>query len=87
MSIASTGLGHDQRLVVRPERAKQMLDVGTTRLYDLINSGELKTFKDGKSRRILVSGIVDYIERKLGESEPKLRTPRRRGKAASAETR
>jgi hypothetical protein len=36
---------------------------------------------------ILVSSIVDYIERKLGESEPKLRTPRRRGKAASAETR
>jgi hypothetical protein len=55
-------------LVVSPARAKVMLDCGTTRLYELIDAGELESFKDGKSRKITVSSIKARIERKLAES-------------------
>jgi hypothetical protein len=57
MSVHSTGLGHDEPLVVSPTRAKALLDCGTTRLYELIAAGELESFKDGKSRKITVRSI------------------------------
>ena len=36
------------------------------RCYELINAGELESFKDGKSRKITVNSIEAYIERHLG---------------------
>jgi excisionase family DNA binding protein len=68
MSIASCGLGDDAGvLVVAPRRAARMLDIGITRLYELLAAGELDSFKDGKSRRITTASIRAYVERKLGE--------------------
>ena len=63
MSIHSSG--HEAAIVVSPSRAKVMLDVGTTKLYELIAAGELETFKDGKSRKITVASIEARIERML----------------------
>ena len=57
MSIHSTGLGHDEPLVVSPRRARLMLDCSNTRLYELIAARELDTYKDGKSRKITVASI------------------------------
>ena len=34
-------------LVVRPDVAARLLDVGQTRLYALLQAGELKSFLDG----------------------------------------
>ncbi len=58
----------DEPLVVSPDRAKAMLDCGTTRLYELIAAGELESFRDGKSRKITVSSIRARVARKLAES-------------------
>jgi hypothetical protein len=52
-------------LLVRPREAWRMLGVGNTRGYQLLNAGELETFKDGRSRKIIVSSIRAYIARKL----------------------
>jgi hypothetical protein len=71
MSIHSTGLGHDNKMVVSPERAKQLLDIGTTRLYELLNSRELESYKDGKSRKITMRSITAYIDRHLAETGAK----------------
>ena len=65
VSIPSTGLSDDERLVVSPRRAKHLLDCGNTRLYELLNSEELESYLDGRSRKITVSSIKAHIARRL----------------------
>ena len=65
MSIHTTEIPEDARLLVSPKRAQHMLDIGNTKFYELLNSGELVSFKTGKSRKITVESIVKYIERQL----------------------
>jgi hypothetical protein len=81
MSIQSTGLGDDERLVVSPRRARHMLDCGNTRLYELLAAGELDSFLDGRSRKITVDSIHRYIARRLARTEATNTAPqpRRRG--------
>ena len=54
-------------IAVRPSVPFAMLGCAKTRGYELINSGELQSFLDGNSRRILVQSIRDYIARKLAD--------------------
>ena len=83
MHILSTGLDGDERLVVSPRRARHMLDCGNTRLYELINGGELDSFLDGRSRKITVESIHRYIARHLAPTDNSVGTkpqPPRRGR-------
>jgi hypothetical protein len=64
MSIHSTGLGRGEKLVVSPAEARNMLDIGTTRLYELLKS-DLESYKEGKTRKITVRSIHALIERRL----------------------
>jgi hypothetical protein len=52
-------------LAVTPRVAKLMIGCGTTRLYDLLNHGELESYRDGKSRKILVASLRNYVARRL----------------------
>jgi hypothetical protein len=75
MSIHSTGLGHDEAIgVVGTRRAKEMLDCGTTYLYELIAAGLLESYKEGKSRKITTRSIKSLIERRLAESRTAVKT-------------
>ena len=66
MSAQSAGFGDDeQQLVVSPKRAMQLLDLGMTRLYELIKSGELESYKEGTSRKITMRSIRARPERLL----------------------
>jgi hypothetical protein len=57
-------------LVVRPRDARRMLGgCGNERLWALINSGQLKSFLDGRARRISVASIKEYVERHLAAAE------------------
>ena len=48
----------DERLYISVKEAKAMLgDMCGEKIYQLINSGEIQSFKDGKPRRILVASI------------------------------
>ena len=51
-------------LVVKPKVAWKMLACSNTRGYELLATGELVSFKDGKSRKITVASIKDYIARR-----------------------
>ena len=55
-------------LAVSPKRACVALDYGLTKIYDLINSGELEAFKDGRSTRITTASIKNYVARRRAES-------------------
>lgn len=72
MSQLSTGASDDERrgpLVVRPARAAELLSTSRVRVYELINAGELKSFRDGGARKITVDSIHDYIKRKIADGQ------------------
>ena len=56
-----------ERIAYRPDEALEMLPVGRTALYELLRSGDIPSFKIGKSRFIPRQGIVDYVERATKE--------------------
>jgi hypothetical protein len=54
-------------LAVSPRQACQMLSVGLTRMYQLLNANELDSFLLGRSRRITTASIYKLIDRRLAE--------------------
>jgi hypothetical protein len=58
-------------LLVRPKTAWKMLGCGNTRGYELLAIGELASFRDGRSRKIVVSSIRDYIARQIAADSKK----------------
>lgn len=52
-------------MVATPNQAMKALMVSRSTLYSLINTGELKSYTEGRSRRITVKSISAYIERRL----------------------
>jgi len=56
-------------LVVKPRTACRMLDCGNTRLYQLLGTGELDSYLDGRSRKITVESIRRYIAQRLASTQ------------------
>ena len=52
-------------LVVKPKEARRMLSCSQTRLYELMAAGELESFSDGRSRKIVVASIHNYVAKRL----------------------
>jgi len=52
-------------LAVPPDDARLALKIGTTKLYELINDGELESFKIGRATRITTESIRAYVNRQL----------------------
>lgn len=52
-------------LVVKVPKACAMLSVGKTRLYALLNNGELDSIVDGKLRKVTVASIHAYVQRRV----------------------
>jgi hypothetical protein len=44
-----------------------MLKISRATLYQLLNSGQLQSFREGKARKILCRSIETYVERRLNE--------------------
>ena len=49
---------------VRIPQAGQLLGVGRSTIYELINSGELETIKLGRSTLIVTASIRSFVERR-----------------------
>ena len=78
MSIHSTGIGDlGSLLLVNPRKAREMLSCSHKKLYQLMADGELQSFKDGRSQKIVVESIRQYVARRLDASaSSKLKRPR-----------
>lgn len=74
---AAAVMSLDHAAVVSPNQAMQALLVSRATLYSLINSGELESYTEGRSRRIIATSLDAYIARRL-EAE----RGRKRAKAA-----
>jgi excisionase family DNA binding protein len=53
----------DSRLLFTPEHAADRLDVGRTTIYALMASGELRSVKIGRSRRVPAAALEEYVTR------------------------
>jgi hypothetical protein len=74
---ASRALDDIEPLLVRPRIARRLLgNCGPERLWALINSGEIKSYKDGNARRISVASIKLYVARQLAQAKDEPHTPR-----------
>lgn len=51
-----------EKILVTVEEAIHILSMGRTRIHQLIRSGELKSVKCGKSRRIVADSIRTYVD-------------------------
>lgn len=59
-----------ERLVYTREEAAAALGIGLTKMKELLRSGEVRSVKIGRLRRITVSSINEYLQlRELREAE------------------
>jgi excisionase family DNA binding protein len=91
MSQLSTGLNREEKrtgvrkavpggppIAVDAIEAARLLSISVSSLYALLRQGELENFYSGKSRRIPVRAIEDYVARQLSANGTQARRPRKR---------
>lgn len=60
--------GEMEKLLLKVDEAADLLCISRSRIYRLINLGELDSIKVGGLRRIPTIAAYEYVERKLGDS-------------------
>ncbi len=50
-----------ERQLLTPEEVADVLHIGRTRVYELLYSGEIRSVKIGRLRRIPVDAVHQYI--------------------------
>lgn len=61
--MTSSKTEHSQILAVSPAEAARLAGIGRTKLYELLSTNELKSFKLGSRRLIRVSEIEAFLDR------------------------
>jgi len=67
--FVSGGMDHLKSLPI--QSAAEMLNISRSTIYRLITDGELKTYKAGRSRRIRVAVLNEFISRQENNNPPK----------------
>ncbi len=49
------------RVLLRPEEVAEALSIGRSTVFQLMRSGELRSVKIGKSRRVPVDAVTEYV--------------------------
>lgn len=57
-------------LAVSPAEAARLLGMSRSRLYDLLTSGEIASFKTGHARLIPYAALTAWVDGKLAASQP-----------------
>ncbi|CEG09782.1 hypothetical protein BN961_03214 [Afipia felis] len=60
-------------LALPAKKAAPSIGVGMTRLYELINAGEIESYRDGKARKVVVASLKAYVERQVAAEAAKPR--------------
>jgi excisionase family DNA binding protein len=47
---------------VSPEQAAELTGIGRTRIFDLMKSGDLPSFKCGRTRHIRYKDLSDFVD-------------------------
>jgi hypothetical protein len=51
----------------------KIIGVGPTRGYELMNSGEIESYRDGKSRKLVFASLKAYVDRQIAAEAVKPR--------------
>jgi excisionase family DNA binding protein len=62
MSAVVPDAGRPGPLLLRVEEAAAVLRIGRTRMFALIESGEVRSLKLGRSRRVPVDALRAYVD-------------------------
>lgn len=61
----------DQPLLLTPEQAAELLQVGRTVMFALLDTGEVESVKIGRLRRIPRDAVTTYVDRiRREQSQP-----------------
>jgi excisionase family DNA binding protein len=55
------------KLLLKPSEAFELLGISRSKGYALLASGEIRSIRIGRSIRVPVTALKEYIERKLTE--------------------
>lgn len=58
-----------ERLLLTVVEGAQRLSIGRSRMFELISSGEVKSVKVGRSRRIPTAALDEYVAKLLAEQD------------------
>jgi len=58
----------EMKVLVSVEEAAAMLSLGRTLVWELVRKKELRSVKVGRTRRILVSSVHEYVEKLMTQS-------------------
>jgi predicted DNA-binding transcriptional regulator AlpA len=72
----SPRLGEGRPIVASVNETMATLKIGRAKIYQLLNLGELESYREGGSRKVLWRSIEAYVERRLKQEAE------RRGSAA-----
>ncbi|MEV6833596.1 excisionase family DNA-binding protein [Streptomyces sp. NPDC051133] len=56
-------MSEDTQLLLSPERAADRMDLGRSKIFELMATGELESVRIGRSRRIPLDALKAYVER------------------------
>ena len=56
-----------QPLLLTPVEAARRLSIARSSLYELLLTGEIVSLKIGRSRRVPLAALAEYIDRKVRE--------------------
>jgi excisionase family DNA binding protein len=73
-------LSDSRPIVASVNETMSALQIGREKIYQLLNSGELESYREGSSRKILWRSIEAYVERRLEQEIA------RRGRSSTATT-
>ena len=62
ISASAVSVQPTDRMLVSIPQAASALGLGRTRLYELLDAGEIETVKIGKRRLIVWASLVGYVE-------------------------
>ncbi|WP_271520324.1 helix-turn-helix domain-containing protein [Bradyrhizobium sp. CCBAU 53380] len=66
-NASDAGSSNERGLVASVNECMNALKIGRATLYELINRGELDSFRQGRSRKILWRSVDTYIQRRLDD--------------------
>jgi excisionase family DNA binding protein len=54
-------------LAYRPNQAAAALGIGRDKLFELLAAGEIRSFREGRTRIIPANSLQEYIDRRMAE--------------------
>jgi excisionase family DNA binding protein len=67
-TVGAAKVAPELKVLVSVDEAAEMLSIGRTFAYALVRANELRSIKVGRTRRVLVSSLHDYVGRLMTQA-------------------